>query len=393
MRRSVLFFIILLSFTVTGLIGCGGNSDEVTKKDGGGPLVLNSIPKNGASNVPTTAEIVVIFDKDIAPPSIANLTFTPSVGGNVSYDSTTHTIVFKPSAALSKNTKYSMTVKGITDTGGNAISPITISFMTSEPDTTPPEIISTSPENNQEDVGHDSKILIKFSEPVDRSKLLSGIAFEPTADISSDKWVLEWAVGENEEVTISPPHDTTPFEVDTEYAMSLLKNNVVDLSGNAMKADYKFKFHTLRYSVENVKNLNISNVNMAPQWMYTVGKSGSNWVIIWGGPPPAGAPSQAKPNGTITASADGRIAEKVDTLNSRGGDEFKPSVTSGNGNSVSFQTADLDNQKKFRIILTSTSSYLTFDLRSSAGTLASQYVFIGDDLVNPSRTPFTLKNK
>ena len=392
MRRAVLFF-ILLSFTVTGLIGCGGNSDEAAKKGGVEPLILNLIPKNGANNVPTTAEIIVIFDKDIAPPSIANLTFTPSVSGNVSYDSNTHTIIFKPSTALSKNTKYTMTVKGITDTGGNAMSPITINFITSEPDTTPPEIISTSPENNQEDIGHDSKILIKFSEPIDRSKLLSGITFDPTANISSDKWVFEWAVGENEEVTILPPHDTKPFDVDTEYTMSLLKNSVVDLSGNSMKADYKFQFHTLRYPVEDIKNQNISNINMAPQWMYTVGKSGANWVIIWGGTPPAGAPLQTRPNGTITASADGRIADKVDTLNSRGGDQFKPTVTSGNGNSVSFQTADLDNQKKFRIILTSTSSYLTFDLRSSSGTLASQYVYIGGDLVHPSRTPFTLKNK
>lgn len=282
MRRAVLFF-ILFSFTVTGLIGCGGNSDEVTKKSGVEPLILNSIPKNGANNVPTTAEIIVIFDKDISPPSIANLTFTPSVSGNVSYDSTTHTIVFKPSTALSKNTTYTMTVKGITDTGGNAMSPTTINFITSEPDTTPPEIISTSPENNQKDIGHDTKIVIKFSELIDRSKLLSGITFEPTANISSDKWVFEWAVGENEEVTILPPHDTKPFDVDTEYTMSLLKNSVVDLSGNSMKADYKFLFHTLRYPVEDIKNLNITNINMAPQWMYTVGKSGANWVIIWGG--------------------------------------------------------------------------------------------------------------
>jgi len=395
MRKVTLFFIILaLSFAITGLIGCGGDeSTDAVKKAGTGPLVLNSIPKNGANNVPTTSSIVVIFDNDIATPSIANLTFTPNVSGTVSYNPNTHTMVFKPSSALSENTSYAMKISNITDLKGSAMSPVTINFTSSVPDTTSPKIIFTSPADNQEDVGHDSKIVIRFSEPIDREKFQSGISFNPTTNISSDKWTFEWAVGENEEVTMTPPHETEPFEIDTEYTIQITRNNVVDLSGNPMIADYKVQFRTLRYPVEKIKNPSIPDPGMAPQWMYTVGKSGSDWVVIWGGTPPPGAPSQTRPNGTITASADGQISDKVSTLNSRGGDQFKPTVSSGNGNSVSFQTADLDNQKKFRITFTTTSSYLTFDLRSSSGTLAPQYVYIGSDLVHPSRTPFTMKNK
>jgi adhesin HecA-like repeat protein len=130
-----------------------------------------------------------------------------------------------------------------------------------------------------------------------------------------------------------------------------------------------------------------------PLWFYTVGKYGGKWVVAWGFAPPPGAPSLNNPSGTITASSDGQISDIVEAFNSRGGDEFKPTVSSGNGNRLSFQTAALDNQKKFRMIFSSTSSYLTFDLRSSSGTVPAQYVQIGGDMVHPSRTPFIMKNK
>jgi len=392
MRKAVLFS-ILLSFAITGLIGCGEESKEVVKKGGAGPLILSSVPKNGTKDLPTTTAILMTFDKDIVTPSIANLTFTPGVSGTISYNPDTRTMVFKPSAALSEHTSYTLTIKGITDLEGNTMSPVTIKFTTSVADTTSPKITFTSPEDGQEDVGHDAKILIRFSEPIDRDRLRSGISFDPTVNIPLDEFRLEWSSGGEEEVAISPPLGVEPFSVNQEYSMLLSGDSVIDLSGNHMITDYKLQFHTLRYPVEKIKNPNIPDLNMEPQWMYTLGKSGTSWVVIWGGTPPRGAPSQSGPNGTITASADGQILDKVDTLNTRGGDEFKPTVTSGNGNTLSYRTADLDNQKKFRIIFSSTSSYITLDLRSSSGTLSPQYVYIGSDLVHPSRTPFTIKNK
>jgi len=105
------------------------------------------------------------------------------------------------------------------------MSPFTINFTTSVPDKKRPEITFTSPEDEQKDVGHDADILIRFSEPVDRPKLRSGIHFDPKVDLSSDQWLLYWATGEHEEVTISPPVGIKPFEMNKEYTMYLLKTD------------------------------------------------------------------------------------------------------------------------------------------------------------------------
>jgi hypothetical protein len=394
MRNVVLSYVtLLLSLAIMGLVGCGEESEEAVEKGGVELSIFSLIPKDGAKDVPTTAAIVVTFGKDINTPSIANLTFTPGVNGTVSYDPDTHTLVFKPSAALSNYTDYSMTIDGITDLEGNSMSPITINFTTSVPDKKRPDITFTSPEDGQKDVGHDANIVVRFSEPIDRLKLRSGISFDPGVDLSPDEWLLEWAVDDHEEVTISPPLGVEPFEVDEEYTLRLSKDSVVDLSGNSMIADYRVGFRTLRYPVEKIQDLSLPKTLAEVRWMYIVGRWGSNWVVIWGGTQPRGAPAGTNPSGTITASADGWILDNVDTLATRGGDAFTPTVTKGDGNRLTFQTASLDNQKSFRMVFGSTSSYLTFDLRSAAGTIPPEYVHIGNNFEHPSRAPFTMKSK
>jgi len=395
MRKVVLpYVVLLLSFAIVGLTGCGEEAEEAVEKVGAGPLIFGVIPKDGAKDVPTTAAILVTFDKDINTPSTANLSFTPGVSGDVSYDPGTRTLVFRPSTPLNNQANYSMTVGGITDLEGNAMSPVTISFTTSVPDTKRPEITFTSPVDGQKDIGHDASISIGFSEPMDRIRFRSGISFEPEVDLSPDEWLLEWVVADHEEVKISPPLGVEPFEVDAEYTLRLLKDSVVDLSGNSMISDHKLQFHTLRYPVEKIESLSLPKTFAEVRWIYVVGKWGSNWVVIWGGTQPGGgAPSGSNPSGTITASADGRILDNVETLATRGGDAFTPTVTKGDGNRLTFQTASLDNQKSFRIVFGTTSSYLTFELRSASGMIPPEYVHIGSNFEHPSRTPFTMKSK
>ena len=394
MKKAALFYIVLLlAFVITGLTGCGEESEEDAKEGGGGPSIFSTIPKNNAQNVPTTTAIMVTFSNDIVTPSVANLAFTPGVSGDVSYDPNTYTLIFRPSAALSNVTDYSMTIDGITDLEGNSMSPATISFTTSVPDTERPEITSTSPEDGQKDICHDAEILVRFNEPMDRVRFRSGISFDPKVDVSADEWNLKWGIGDDEEVIISPPVGTDPFEVDEEYMLKLLRDSVTDLSGNPILADYRLKFGTLKYPVEKIGNLSLSGPKIEPVWMYSIGKWGNKWVIAWGGTQPRGAPSQNNPSGTITASADGQILDSVDTIASNADNAFTPTVTKGNGNRLTYQTVALNNNRRFWMVISSTSSYVTFDLRSSAGTIPAQYVHVGGGGEHPSRTPFTIKNK
>ncbi len=383
--------LVLLS-GITGLIGCGGDSEEELEEVKSGPSIFSIIPENGAKDVPTTTSIVVVFGDDINTPSSGNLLFTPGVSGDVSYNSDSRTLVFRPSD-LNNHTDYSLTLEGIAGIDGSAMSPVTINFTTSVPDTERPKIESTSPEDGQKDIGHDADIVVRFSEPMDRIKLRDSISFDPRVDLSADEWRIEWSVSNGKEVTISPPAGTETFKANEEYTLTLSRDSLLDLSGNSLSTDYSLQFHTLKYLVEDIGNLTFATPAITPLWMYIVGKVGGKWVVVWGGAQPRGAPSQNTPSGTITASADGRIQDDVETFAGNANNAFTPTVTKGDGNRLTFQTVNLNNNRRFRMILSSTSSYLTFDLRSSAGTIPSQYVFIGKGLKNPSRAPFIMKNK
>jgi len=400
MGRIFLFYIVLLlSLSIMGIMGCGEETEEPDEeKDLSGPAVFSVIPKNGAKDVPTTAAILVTFDKDIMTPSNANLSFTPGVTGEVYYNPDTLTLTFKPSAPLSNNTDYSMTIDGIVDLESNPMSPVTISFTSSVPDKKRPEVTFTSPTDGQKDIIHDTDILIRFSEPMDRTKLRNTISFDPETAEPLDDFAFMWGTGDYEEMSIYPPMGTEPFEPNEEYTIRIPKDSVVDLSGNSIATDYTLSFHTLKYPVEKIDDLNLSNPKVAPdlvvpQWFYIVGKYGGNkWVVIWGGKQPPGTPSQNTPNGTITASADGEILGGVEGTCINRSHNFTPTVSKGNGNKLTYQTTNMNNTRRYQIIFSSTSSYLTFDLRSAAGTIPKQYVHIGSERVHPSNTPFILSN-
>ncbi len=394
MRKLIWFCVtLMLSSGIMGLVGCGGDSEEELEDVKSGPSIFSIIPENGAKGVPTTAAIVVVFGEDINTPSSGNLIFTPGASGEVSYDSDSHTLMFRPSSDLSDRTDYSLTLEGIAGLDGELMSPVTISFTTSVPDTQRPKIESTLPEDGQKDIAHGTDIVIRFSEPMDRIKLRDSISFDPRVDLSLDEWMIEWTVGNNEEAIISSPAGSNPFDVNKEYTLTLSKDSVMDLSGNSLVRDYDLSFRTLKYPVEDIGNLTFGSPAVTPLWMYIVGKVGGKWVVVWGGARPNGAPSQNSPSGTITASADGEIQDDVETFAGNANNAFTPTVTKGDGNRLTFQTVNLNNNRRFRMIFNSTSSYLIFDLRSSAGTIPSQYVHIGKGFANPSRTPFIMKNK
>ena len=105
-----------------------------------GPAVTSADPISGETSVPTNAGVSVTFNKAVQASTIQFTLTGPggaSVAGTVSYNSSTDTTTFTPSAALSSNTSYTATVTGAEDTGGLAMgSPYTWNFTTAEP--TPP---------------------------------------------------------------------------------------------------------------------------------------------------------------------------------------------------------------------------------------------------------------
>jgi hypothetical protein len=247
-----------------------------------------------------------------------------------------------------------------------------------------PEISYSFPADGQ-DIANDEKIIIKFSEAVDQDKFWKSISFTPPLDMSG--WTPSWS---RNDLTFNYPIGTQPFDLNSEYTLIIPRSGVVDLFGNSMVVDHNITFKTLRYPVEVIQGGMNFPGKITPVWLFSVGKTSGLWTVVWGGTRDPGGPAWSTPGGTITASSDGQIDEKsIKTKISEAGYPITVNVSKGNGNSLSFSTS---TQLEYTLMFSSTSSYLTFDLRSP-GTVAKEYVYIGAAFTNPSRTPFILKNK
>ncbi|HVI04256.1 MAG TPA: Ig-like domain-containing protein [Enhygromyxa sp.] len=121
-----------------------------------------------------------------------------------------------------------------------------------EPDTTPPSIVSVSPEDAATGVGSDVNVVITFSEPMDR---VSTQAAWQSADITGV--VMQWNANDTE-LTIVPneplaygmgaTYETTQA---LEYAFTI-DVTAEDLAGNTLEAPVSSSFFTWRHVVMQI---------------------------------------------------------------------------------------------------------------------------------------------
>jgi hypothetical protein len=102
-------------------------------------------------------------------------------------------------------------------------------------DTTPPEILATTPSNAQVEVPVDTDIIIRFSEAIERTSVQSSITILPALEIEAYTW------SENDELLILT--FTSNFSSYTVYNV-ILSSNITDLAGNNLSEDYQFWFRT-----------------------------------------------------------------------------------------------------------------------------------------------------
>ncbi|MEW6378500.1 MAG: Ig-like domain-containing protein [bacterium] len=104
------------------------------------PVVISSVPLNGAIDVPLTQRITVTFNEDVAPPSVNTTTFTLVSGstlirGIVTYDADSKTASFIPAGgSFSPSTAYTVTItNGVEDRAGNSMASNYIGSFTTVP--------------------------------------------------------------------------------------------------------------------------------------------------------------------------------------------------------------------------------------------------------------------
>lgn len=136
---AILSSTLLLAFA----IGCNGNghSGATNPTPPASSVTVSSVqPAAGATGVATNAPIQIVFSSavnaatvDAADIKVTNSTAT-AIAGAITYNSTTNTATFTPSAALATSAQYTVTVTGVTSSGGGMMSSsFTSTFTTAGP--------------------------------------------------------------------------------------------------------------------------------------------------------------------------------------------------------------------------------------------------------------------
>ncbi len=213
------------------------------------PIVSSLSPVNGASGVPTTANLEVTFSEPLAF-GTGFITIWESIGGAVfeTYDVGSlptnltlsgSTLTINPTADLAASTGYYVEIDptAIDDLSGNSFAGIsgstTWNLTTAVPDNTQPTISSLDPVNGTSDVPTAANLEVTFSEPVAFGtgsiivrKTAGGAVFE-TYDVGSLPSNLSF---DGATLTINP---TADFAASTGYYVEIDATAIDDLAGNS----------------------------------------------------------------------------------------------------------------------------------------------------------------
>ncbi|MEO8677871.1 MAG: carboxypeptidase regulatory-like domain-containing protein, partial [Vicinamibacterales bacterium] len=215
-----------------------------------GDIVLDEAPPSVASISPQASTIGIPLNAIVRlefsePVNLASLTpATVSLTGpsgpilatrQVSGDD--NVVVLTPLAPLVQNTRYSVTVRGLTDRIGKTMaSPFTASFTTI--DLTPPEVIDLTPGQGGSGIALTSVIRIKYSEPVDPSKVV-GPPVVLSAAGTAIQGITAFILG-NTTLVFTP---LAQLDENSEYRVRVAP--AVDLAGNAQPQALSYVFRTL----------------------------------------------------------------------------------------------------------------------------------------------------
>ncbi|MBI1821811.1 MAG: Ig-like domain-containing protein, partial [Nitrospirae bacterium] len=221
------------------------NFTTATTKDIFPPVVLQINPKNGASGINTNSSISVIFNKSLNPASVTSSTFQVSSGGTATpgtfiFSSYNTVATYIPSQPLPGLSNMTVTLNGIADLNGNAITtPFVSNFTTaSSIDNYQPSVISYSPSYGQGGVPLNAKIKIVFSERINPLSV-NGSSFRlngPTGYVSGAITVS----ADQFSATYTP---SSPLVANSYYSFNIT-NGVTDLAGNPLFNPFSSYFYT-----------------------------------------------------------------------------------------------------------------------------------------------------
>jgi len=211
------------------------------------PTVVRRYPDDGAQSVYPATSINVDFSEPMDPTSVeSSFSYTDGVRTYRAMDGARRwwfantTFVFLPSSALAYGARYTVTIAGpeARDGAGNPLNggaSETWSFTTaSQPDTTLPGIVSTSPFDGQRNVSRNARITIIFSEAMNRTSVEEAVEITPGASLRDYRWPNDATL----EVAT-----TAPMAYRSQFAI-LVFAGAKDLAGNPLPQSKTIAFTT-----------------------------------------------------------------------------------------------------------------------------------------------------
>jgi hypothetical protein len=202
------------------------------------PAVVSTTPAANTTGVSTTApNISATFSKPVQSNTISFVLKNSSgntVPGTASYNSSTNVATFTPSSALSGTTTYTATVSGAQDSSGQTMAPVSWSFTTATPDTTPPAITGTTPAAGATGASLAAPVTATFSKSV-VSSTISFVLKDSANNVVAS--TLTYNAATNTAV-LTP---SNPLAVSTVYSATV--SGAQDLAGNTM-SPFSWSFTT-----------------------------------------------------------------------------------------------------------------------------------------------------
>ncbi|MCK5561820.1 MAG: Ig-like domain-containing protein, partial [Thermoplasmata archaeon] len=200
------------------------------------PIITSVYPQNGAVNISFDENISVTFNESMNNILTQNaFLISPNNAGSFNWQS--QTMIFNSNNDLLPSQTYTITINTSArdfsgnrlDGNGNGIfegSPTDdfIWWFTTK-ENTPPQIISTTPENNGINVSLNANIEITFDEPMNQSSIVAGFYSSP---------ILTGSFNWNGNImTFDPNNDLNP---ETAYTITVA-SQCTDLIGNQLDGD------------------------------------------------------------------------------------------------------------------------------------------------------------
>lgn len=204
------------------------------------PVVLSTIPANGALGVPFRQIISATFNEEMDSSTINASTFIvttaagAAVTGTITYSGNTAT--FKPASFLSANTTYTARIKaGVKDLMGNALQTDYVWTFTTGMAIVP-VVITTDPAKDAVNVALNKIITATFSVPMDPTTI-NNTTFTVKQGANSIAGVVTYA---GSVATFTP---TAAFTPNTVYVVTITKGAKSE-EGTALASDYVWSFTT-----------------------------------------------------------------------------------------------------------------------------------------------------